>query len=140
MKTNLTLLIERVETDRGANRETDLLIAQFIGLVPVGATYDPLESMAWHNRMAFGLPAYTRSYDAAVSLIPKGWILEFRRGFNSDGEYVSAVSLTDSFTIGRGFEAEDERTVSARIVERTQGVDPSATAITLASLRALESK
>lgn len=74
--------------------------------------------------------------DAALSLVPKGWIVKIRRYFNGDGEYVADVWLTDSFTVGRGCDPEEEVAVSSRIVERKQGVDPTPAAIAAASLKA----
>lgn len=83
------------------------------------------------------LPRYTGSIDAAMTLVPRGWVVEIRRYFNSDGEYVAAVDLTDSGTVGRGCHPEEELTVQSRIVERRQGVDPTPSAICAAALRAL---
>ncbi|UKK84773.1 hypothetical protein L7H23_01320 [Sphingopyxis sp. BSN-002] len=129
-------LIEKIEVAGEGSRELDLKIAQYVGRVPTGATYDPVESVAWHNRLPYTLPFYVRSYDGALTMVPQGWIVEIRRHFNNDGEYVADVSLTDSFTVGRGCDPEEKASVSSRIVERKQGVDPTPAAICAAALKA----
>lgn len=153
-------LIERIEKSEGADREIDALIYHdLLGFcrharkVKTGAQsdtgFDCLDCGAdsWGNKSREGgypagqglhdsAPNYTASIDAALTLVPRGWIVEIRRYFNNEGEFVSAVSLTDSFTVGRGCDPEDEVTVSSRIVERRQGVDPTPLALCAAALRA----
>jgi len=111
-------LIERVERAEGPAFALDCAIGQ--ALRP--------DRDSW--------PAYSASIDAALTLAPRGWIVALRRYFNSDGEYVSAVWLTDSSTVGRGCEPDEELTVSSRIVEQREGDDPTPRAIVAASLRA----
>lgn len=133
-------LIERIEAGGGPDRELDARICIALGLsrdnVMVGVDGWCINSAT--NPSPYLSPTYTASFDAAISLIPRGWIVEIRRYFNSDGEYVAAVDLTDSGTVGRGCHPEEELTLQSRIVERRQGVDPTPAAITAAALRARE--
>lgn len=138
---DLSGLIERVEAAGEGSRELDRAIAVARGWVQENlyrdADYRPGD---WHHPASHApvrdVPAFTRSLDAAMTLVPRGWIVEIRRYFNSDGEYVAAVDLTDSGTVGRGCHPEEELTVQSRIVERKQGDDPTPRALVAASLRA----
>ena len=76
MDTNLEKLAERVER-AGPDRELDLAIAKVrrVNPVPAGATYDyALDDgkHAWSAGMGMGVPAYTASLDAAMTLVPEG--------------------------------------------------------------------
>ena len=85
------------------------------------------------------LPAqFTGSIDAAMTLVPRGWIVSIVRYFNSDGEWVSHVTLTNSFSVGRGCDPEDEISVEAWKVETGLDKDPTPLAICIAALRAQE--
>lgn len=145
--TDLEKLIERVAVG-GPDREIDAMIGVAIGRFfeippkwdggPVGYGY--IDSDGAEVRPGNGgkqlVPFYTSSIDAAMTLVPRGWIIEICRFFNSDGEFVSAATLTDSFTVGRGCDEGDKVFVSARVVEQRQGIDPTPSAIVAASLRA----
>lgn len=124
--TDLKALVERIEG--AAKNDADLF--REVATAVFGSVPD-----AMNRFLAAG--AYL---DAAMQLVPEGWIVEMRRYFNSDGEFVSAVKLTDSFTVGRGCHPEEEISVSSRLVERQQGVDPTPLALCAASLRARISK
>ena len=78
------------------------------------------------------------SIDAAMKLVPRGWIVSIVRYFNSDGEWVSHVTLTNSFSVGRGCDPEDEISVEAWKVETGLDKDPTPLAICIAALRAQE--
>lgn len=131
-------LIERVEAATGPDRELDCEIAIAAGAVPddMERSFHPNVWRGIYDNRSWRAPEYSASLDAAMTLVPRGWIVEIRRYFNSDGEYVAAVWLTDSFTVERGCDDDEKVTVSARIVEQNQGVDPTPSAICAASLRA----
>lgn len=134
MTTDLSSLIERIEAAPGPNREIDAAIELAFtddrGVRPL-AFFKHKITIGKRRTIPF-----TASIDAAITLVPTGWIVEIRRYFNNDGEFVSAVSLTDSFTVGRGCDPEEEVTVSSRIVERRQGIDPTPLALCAAALKA----
>lgn len=152
--TDLSSLIERIEKSEGADRVNDVLIGAAVRwLHPDGQVwlhdwrgdFGPMPRMtgriaAFHDNgdpaVHWEAPNFTASLDAAMTLVPTGWIVEIRRYFNNDGEFVSAVSLTDSFTVGRGCDPEEEVTVSSRIVERRQGIDPTPLALCACALKA----
>ncbi len=162
--TDLSELIERIEAASGPDREIDHAIyhdllgfCRHLNKKRTGAQsdtgFDCLDCGAdsWGNKSREGgypagqglhdsAPRYTASIDAAMTLVPEGWIVEIRRYFNSDGEFVSAVTLADSFTVGRGCEPDEEVSVSARIVERRQGIDPTPMALVAAALKAHQTK
>lgn len=79
---------------------------------------------------------YTTSLDAAMTLVPRGWIALLVRDFDDDGDYFSTVKLTDSFSVARGSDADDEVTVMVRKGCCRAGGDPTALALTAACLRA----
>ena len=78
----------------------------------------------------------TSSLDAAMTLVPEGWIVSIRRSFNSDGEFVSTVKLTNSFSVDRGCDPDEEVSVGASLVEPIQHIDPTPLALSAASMRA----
>jgi hypothetical protein len=79
------------------------------------------------------IPQYTGSIDAAMALVPRGWIVEIHRGFNDDGEYWSRVILVDSFSIERGSDITDRR----EVMSHGEGEPPRF--IAAAALKARES-
>ena len=139
-------LIERVEAATGPSYELDCAIwdavypgerqARFDALTAKGQPYHRRLGPADMDGYVKPLRSFTTSLDAAMTLVPRGWIVEIRRYFNNDGEFVSAASLTDSFTVGRGCDPEEEVTVSSRIVERRQGADPTPLALCAVALKA----
>lgn len=146
--TDLSTLIGRVEAAGVPDRELDVLIelaaganAAAIQKLIDGSAHNTIDAIARAadregGLMFFRVPRFTASLDAAMTLVPRGWIVETRRYYNSEGEYVAAVWLTDSFTVGRGCDPDEKVTVSARIVEQSQGVDPTPAAICAAAMRA----
>ena len=131
-------LIARIEAASGPDRELDARIAIAFDLaqgnVMVGVDGWVINSLT--NPNPHQARDFTGSVDAGLTLVPRGWIVEIRRYFNSDGEYVSSVNLTDSGTVGRGCHPEEEITVQSRIVERRDGDDPTPRALCAAALRA----
>lgn len=81
---------------------------------------------------------FTASVDAAMMLVPRGWIICITRSFNNEGEYVARAELTDSFSVGRGRDADEEITVRSELNERRTGDDPTARAICIAAIKARE--
>jgi len=132
---DLNKLAARVEALTGPCRETDAEIAPLAGFYighirSLGDVWMNTEGDVWD------LPAFTASLDAAMSLVPRGWIVSLLRYFNGDGEYWSRAILTDSFTVGRGRDPEEERSVQSSIGEKRAGDDPTPRALTAAALRA----
>lgn len=66
---------------------------------------------------------------AALMLVPRGWIVEIVRSFDDDGAFFSTVTLTDSFTVLRGRDPEEEVSVTARKGAITTFHDPTALAL-----------
>lgn len=94
---------------------------------------------AWrHRREAFRKMLDAKAYEsAALMLVPRGWIVEIVRSFDDDGAFFSTVKLTDSFTIGRGCDPDEEVSVTARKGAITTFHDPTALAICAAIEAAL---
>jgi hypothetical protein len=88
----LIALAERVERAEGPDRELDALIEvavfgfpqraydQANGLRNRGA--DPLDKMLWLKN--WGVPRYSASLDAAMTLVPEGWRVGFEQGSRFD--------------------------------------------------------
>ena len=133
-------LIERIEAATSGDREIDRDIAFATGWrMRAGVWLVPDEFRHPVGVNVFP-PFFTGSLDAAMTLVPRGWIVEIRRYFNGDGEFVASVSLTDSFTVGRGCHPEEEFTTSSRAVERRPDADPTPRALCAAALRAAQSR
>lgn len=73
MKQQLLDLADTVEKLEGPSREVDAEIAKAIGWCFVGEGH-PI-GRVWYNPegRAATLPAFTRSLDAAMTLVPEGW-------------------------------------------------------------------
>lgn len=143
---DLAALIERLEKATGPDRELDALIFRAIGAPlpkefcgrPVTLEWDdaeqcfvvPIDDM----RVRYTPPNYTASLDAAMTLVPGGWIVEIHRGFDDDGEFWSRVILVDSFSIDRGCDPAERREV------RSYGVGEPARFVAAAALKALQAK
>lgn len=77
---------------------------------------------------------------AALMMVPRGWIVKIVRDFNGDGEYVARVILTDSFSVDRGCDPEDEVSVRSSLGKMSDGDDPTARALCIACLLAHQIK
>lgn len=132
-------LAELVEGAEGPSRELDSLIltAAFGYIVEARQSGDDY----FYNRIdrmgRLRVPSYTASLDAAMTLVPRGWLVSILRGFDDDGEYFAFIELTDSFTVGRGADPEEEVSVRARRGARKTFEDPTALALCAAALRAI---
>lgn len=106
-------LIERLEKATGPDRELDAEI--WMTLNPSWRDYPRTEAGGWITPLAMSAPAspYTDSIDAALTLMPKGWLVEIHRGFDDIGEFWSKIILIDSFSIGRSCNPEDRREIVA---------------------------
>lgn len=125
-------LIERLEKATEPDRE---LGAAIECVIVDGVTKHPNVDLSARGYVMRGpqsylAPNYTGSIDAALTLVPKGWIVEIHRGFDDDDELWSKVVLIDSFSIGRGREPDERREVISF------GVGEPPRLIVIAALRA----
>lgn len=82
-------LIERIERAGGPDRALNADILRRLGWTQDGSdAFDP------DGNRVLSIPDYLGSLDAAMTLVPRGWIAEIRRYFNNDGEYVAAWKPT----------------------------------------------
>ena len=110
-------LIERLEKATGPDRElaNEVLFAGGWRLVEYGD--GPSRYSYWthdycdYEPMDGDQPDPTSSIDAALTLVPRGWIVDVYRGFDDDDEFWSKVILTDSFSIERGQDVRARREV-----------------------------
>lgn len=145
-------LAELVEGAEGPSRELDARIFHIIGSplpsdfagVKLALTFDEERNAffmeAGEMIIRYEPPRYTCSLDAAMTLVPRGWLVSILRGFDDDGEYFAFIELTDSFTVGRGADPEEEVSVRARRGARKTFEDPTALALCAASLKALSKR
>lgn len=127
-------LIERLEKGTGLEPELNRDIA--LAVIPDAK---PREQDCWilvpsemeRDQYQVVLPhPYTLSLDSAMTLVPRGWIVDVQRGFDDDDEFWSKVILVDSFSISRGREPSERREVMAH------GPGEPARYICIAALRA----
>lgn len=103
---DLMELAERVEGLEGPDREVDVLIAEAIGwqsdLVSRARTWSPkndttaLVADVRNDGYLRGLPTYTASLDAAMSLVPEGWAIS--TGHSAEGDersFATFLELSD---------------------------------------------
>lgn len=99
-------LIKRIEAAEGPSRELDAKIWEYLGLAP---EYDNLKNNygCWHYRgegryhfaddSSWGrnkyAPEFTSSIDAAMTLVPKGWIVK---------EYTTSKLIPHTFEVSKG--------------------------------------
>jgi hypothetical protein len=76
--------------------------------------------------------------DAVKMLVPRGWIVNIIRDFDDDGDYFAVVKLTNSFTVMRGCDPDEEVSVTVRKGARRSFDDPTALALAIAILKAKE--
>jgi hypothetical protein len=97
-------LAERVEAAEGPDRESDLDIAQAVGLRPRHLKFIPGGSdLAWDAESGgcgFKIEPYTASLDAALTLVPEGWSVKLYA--HPDGECHAEV-----YRLGEIIEAGD---------------------------------
>ena len=115
-------------TEASEREVLEALARRVWGWCEAPAGVDPYE---WAYRWArlsrlLDVKAYL---DAALMLVPRGWIVEIVRSFDDDGAFFSTVKLTDSFTIGRGCDPDEEVSVTARKGAITTFHDPTALAL-----------
>ena len=73
MTTTLSDLISRVEKLTGPDREVDWLIAEAIGHDSFSVTSTQFPPFAAGSKADKAIPHYTRSLDAAMTLVPEGY-------------------------------------------------------------------
>lgn len=127
-------ILARAEMETLPNRELDADIARALGMIPVLARFDG--STAWCGGLGYIVAPFTANVDAALTLVPRGWIVSILRDFDCDGEFFATVTLTDSFTVGRGCEDDEKISVTARKAAGKAFHDPTPVAVCAAALRA----
>lgn len=126
-------LIERLERADGPSR--GLFEEVFLTLNPNNGNDLSWDALAYRFDILLEAEAWE---SAALMLVPEGWIVQAVRAFDDDGEFFATVTLIDSFSVRRGSDPEDERSVSVSKAARRSFQDPTAIAMCIAALRAKE--
>lgn len=131
----MTDLIQRLEAGTvGGQRELLLEVWQEVhhGGYPPEGEWDTCRKCDAFSRM-LDCGAYL---DAVMLMVPRGWIVNIIRDFDDDGDYFAIVKLTNSFTVMRGCDPDEEVSVTVRKGARRSFDDPTALALAIAILKA----
>lgn len=92
-------LIDRLEAAEAGSRELDWLIAQHVGWTTFWSGYKfylPPGEVEDSEKQTVNLPQFSQSVDAALTLIPEGWLLtlvgDLHTGFSATGSRCHLIS------------------------------------------------